>query len=466
MNVRSIRFRLSAWYAALLGGLLILFGGFTYFTLAQFLESNMRETLSQEAQTIGQALLQNISKTGEAYVANEIEEHFAPRITNHFLRVTRNDGSVLYQSGRPMDGSFDPAHVAAAQVEAPPSWREESMAGDTGLVVYSMPYVDPEGRRYVIQTGTSHEQVGQVLRGLLLSLAIAFPLIVGISIGGGYLLMRNALNPLDQIANTAERITSRSLNERVPEVTTGDELEKLALSLNRMMARLEESFHQIHRFSADASHEIRTPLAIIRGELEAGLETPGLLPELRETIDSALEEAERLSRIVEQLLEMTRLEAGETLVELTRFNLAEMTKSTVEQMRLLAEEKQIALRFEGTLPLHVLGDPLRVKQIVVNLVDNAIKYTAPGGSVSVSSFPVDGRAILEVVDTGIGIPEDALPHVFERFYRVNEDRSRQLGGTGLGLAIVKSICTVFGGTVTVKSAAGAGTAFRVELPME
>src|SRR3989442_2712390 len=201
-----------------------------------------------------------------------------------------------------------------------------------------------------------------------------------------------------------------------------------------MMDRLEDAFHHISRFSADAAHEIRTPLAIIRGELENALQAPGLTEELRETVGSALEEAERLSRIVEQLLEMSRLEADETLVERTRFDFAEMTRTTVDHMRLLAEEKNLQLRFESTTPVDIEGDPLRLKQIVVNLVDNAIKYTPPGGSVSVSTFPQDGRVVLEVADTGIGIPKEATSQIFCRFFCVGKARSRQLGGTRLGVA--------------------------------
>ena len=318
----------------------------------------------------------------------------------------------------------------------------------------------------MIETGAPYDQVERVLRGLLISFGIAFPLIVGAAIGGGYLLMRNALRPMDEIATTAERITSRNLNERLPVIPSGDEVERLSISLNRMMERLEDAFHHINRFSADAAHEIRTPLAIIRGELENALQLPGISVEMRETIGSALEEAERLSRIVEQLLEMSRLEAGEILVERTRFDFSEMTRTTVDQMRLLAEEKNLELRFESTKPVEFEGDPLRLKQIVVNLVDNAIKYTPSGGSVSVSTFPQDGRVVLEVADTGIGVPKDATSQIFDRFFRADRARSRQLGGTGLGLAIVKSICTAYNGSVTVRSAEGTGAIFRVELPLE
>jgi len=445
--------------------LLVLFGGFVYVTLERILENNLHESLAKEAQTIGDALLSKIATTGDAYVIDEIEEHFAPRTTNHFLRVTRADSSVLYESGQPHDGTFDPAKVPPAEWQSS-SWSEQSMPNNKKLFVYGMTYSGPEGARYSIQAGASNNQISAVLQGLLISLAVVLPLLIAVAAGGGFLLMRNALKPVVEISTIAKKITSRNLNERVPESGTGDELEQLSTSLNRMMERLEDSFHHVHRFSADASHEIRTPLTILRGELEDLMRTPGLTPELRDSVGSALEEAERLSRIVEQLLEMTRLEAGEMLTGLTPFDFAEMTKTTVDQMRLLASEKDITLRFEGTQGLYVMGDPVRLRQVVVNLVDNAIKYTSTGGSISVTSTAANGKAILEVADTGIGIPQEAIPHVFERFYRVDGARSRQLGGTGLGLAIVKSICTAFGGAITVQSAASSGTTFRVELPTE
>lgn len=447
--------------------LLALFGGVIFFTLERFLERNLSDTLAKDAQTIGESWLRDINQSGAGYVASEIEEHFAPSITGRFVRLTRTaDGSVVYSSSAPENGAFDPKQISLKRVGTSPSLRAEHLGDDKELLIFSLPFADRAGNQYVIEIGAPYESVERVLRGLLVTLGVAFPIIVGVAVGGGYLLMRNALQPLDKIATTAERITSRNLNERVPVVPTGDEVERLSVSLNRMMERLEDAFHHISRFSADAAHEIRTPLAIIRGELENALQTSGLTGELRETIGSALEEAERLSRIVEQLLEMSRLEAGEMLVERSRFDFADMTRTTVDHMRLLAEEKNVQLRFESTDSVEVEGDPLRLKQIVVNLVDNAIKYTPPGGSVSVSTFPQNGNAVLEVKDTGIGIPKDATSQIFDRFFRVDKARSRQLGGTGLGLAIVKSICTAYNGTVTVKTGEGTGAAFRVELPLE
>src|SRR5205809_1627770 len=467
MNTRSIRFRMGVWYAGLLTVLLILFGGFIYFAIEKFLENDLSDTLAKDAETIGESWIRDVNQSPAGYVAAEIEEHFAPSITGRFVRVTREaDGIVLYSSAAPESGAFDPKQIRLKRFETSQSLREEHLPGGKELLIFSLPFPDRTGARYLIETGAPYDQVERVLRGLLISFGIAFPLIVGAAIGGGYVLMRNALRPMDEIATTAERITSRNLNERLPVVATGDEVEKLSVSLNRMIDRLEDAFHHISRFSADAAHEIRTPLAIIRGELENALQLPEISVELRETIGSALEEAERLSRIVEQLLEMSRLEAGETLVERTRFDFTEMTRTTVEQMRLLAEEKNLQLRFERVQPVDIEGDPLRLKQIVVNLVDNAIKYTPSGGSVSVSTFPQDGRVVLEVADTGIGVPKEATSQIFDRFFRVDKARSRPLGGTGLGLAIVKSICTAYNGSVTVRSAEGTGAIFRVELPLE
>ena len=466
MKTRSMRFRVTAWFAGLLTALFVLFGAFVYFTLEHFLETNLRDSIANEARTIGEALIRNMDDTGEADVAHEIEEHFAPRITGRFIRVTRPDGSVMYQSSAPDSGAFDPKEIGSAPPGGESSWREERLQNGRKFLIHSLPFANRNGRPYLIQSGAAFEQVERVLDGLLASLGVAFPLMVAVAVGGGYLLVRNGLKPLDEIATRAEQITSRNLNERMPAVGTGDELEKLTMSLNRMMERLEEAFHHINRFSADASHEIRTPLAIIRGELEAAYQSSGLTQELRETIGSGLEEAERLSKIVGQLLEISRLEAGETLSDRTRFDLTEMTRATLDQMRLLADEKGVQLRLERTEPVFVNADPLRLQQVVINLVDNAIKCTPSGGSIRVSTFSKDNKAMLEVADTGIGIPAAALPHIFERFYRVDKARSRQLGGAGLGLAIVKSICAAYGGSVSAESVEARGATFRVDLPLE
>ncbi len=467
MITRSIRFRMALWYAALLAAALVLFGAASYVGLERYLQKSLEESLVKQARSIGDVLIVNINQSGQDYVNNEITEHYSPEINGRFIRVTRADGKPIFISGLPKDGTFDPAHVPPPHLPVTqPFSHEVEMSDGHELLLHGLPYRASDGSQFLIEVAAPYNQIESVLRGLLLTFALGLPLIVALAIGGGYLLMRRALHPVDEIRQKAAQITSRNLGERLPVVHTGDELERLAVDLNRMIERLETSFHQVNRFSADASHELRTPLTVLQGELESMARSSSNLPiEIRDTIGSALEETQRLAKIVENLLAISRLEAGEARKQLERLDFAELARSTSDQMRLLAEEKNIHLDCNGGEHVEVDADPARLKQVVVNLLDNAIKYTPERGKVSISVVKQDSRAVLEVEDNGIGISADDLPHVFERFYRADKARSRQMGGTGLGLSIVRSICLAHGGRVTVNSTEGRGSLFRVELPL-
>jgi heavy metal sensor kinase len=303
------------------------------------------------------------------------------------------------------------------------------------------------------------------LSHLLLSLLVGVPLLGLVAVGGGLLLVGRALAPVMKIAQSAEQITLHNLDERLPTTDTGDELEHLSLALNRMIARLDESFEQNRRFLADASHELRTPLAALRGEMESVVEQTRALPELSDRVGSALEEVDRLSKIVDALFAISLLDAGEAQQEWSRFDLASLAASTTEQMSLLGEDKGVSVACNVQGKVSVDGDRARIKQVVVNLLDNAIKYTPAGGSINLEVYARENKAVIEVADTGIGMPANALPHIFERFFRVDKARSREAGGAGLGLAIVKSICVAHGGQVCVESSEGQGSRFQVELPL-
>jgi len=452
------------WYAMLLAAVIALAGGATYLGLEHYLEKSLDESLTTEARTIAQSLLINIRQSGNEYVVNEINEHFAPEINGRFVRVTRGDGRIVFVSGMPQDKSFDPASLRPVGAAAREHSEEVDVGDDRELLLHVLPYTNRDGDQFLVEVGAPYWQIEKVLHGLLLAFGLGLPLALAGVAGGGYLLMRGALRPVDEITRTAQRISSRNLAERLPVAETGDELERLAVALNGMIARLEEAFLQLHRFSADASHELRTPLTILHGELESMAQRDDLPAAVREGLGSTLEETERLSRIVENLLTISRLEAGEARVERTLLNLSEITRSTAEQMRLLAEEKNIALSFSASDPVLVEGDPSRLKQVIVNLLDNAIKYTPNGGSVEIATRNVNGFASLEVRDTGLGIAPSDLPHIFERFYRADKARSRELGGSGLGLSIVKSIVVAHGGEVTVSSDGTTGAQFTVTLP--
>jgi len=464
VNRRSLRFRMTVWYAGLLAGALLLFGASVYVGLARYLDWNLEKSLQEQSRSIGLKLLPELPSQGPAFLAEEINEAYAPEVNGHFIRVSRSDGRVIYLSGSPKNGSFDPARIPAFPAEKAFSTKI-LIPGGRKLLVTGLVFPNPDGRPLLVESGVPYEQVDEVLHALLLMLAIYVPCLVILAMVGGYWLMRRSLQPIDEITQRAQGISSTNLSQRLPLIRTGDELERLSIALNRMIGRLEDAFQQANRFSADASHELRTPLTILQLELEGITQNQQLAPEVMDQIGSALEETERLSRIVENLLTIARLDAGEARMEKVHVDLGELAAETTEQMKLLAEEKSLSMRCYARPGVYVEGDRSRLKQVMVNLLDNALKYTPEGGEIEMRVRVDEHRAILEVADTGAGIPAEALPHVFERFYRADKARSRESGGAGLGLAIAKAICIAHDAEIKIASSEGQGSRFIVELPL-
>jgi heavy metal sensor kinase len=465
MNPRSLRFRITAWYAGLLAGTLMMFGVSVYLGLERYLDWTLQRTLASECRTIATELLSQFPTKNPAWLATEINEAYAPEVNGRFIRVVREGVDVAYVSGAPKDGTFDPSRIPLPTDQEKDAPRKLQFGAGSRLLINTMGFTAPDGSRFLVESGAPYNQTEVVLHGLLVTLAIYMPFIVSLAVAGGYWLMRRSLQPVDEITRRAEGITSTNLSERLPVICTGDELERLSISLNRMIERLDEAFQHINRFSADASHELRTPLTILQLELEGIAQSHRGESGLGDHIGSALEETHRMSRIVESLLAISRLDAGEVKMEKVHIDLGDLVASTASEMALLADEKAIRLRTLGTTGVCVEGDKTRLQQVIVNLIDNAIKYTHEGGRVEVSVGREETVAVLEVSDNGPGIPADCLPHVFERFYRADKARSRASGGAGLGLSIVKAICAAHAAEVTVSSQPGQGTCFRVELPL-
>jgi heavy metal sensor kinase len=464
VNTRSLRFRITAWYAGLLAGALLIFGVSVYLGLERYLNWDLARTLGAESRTIGTQLLSQHPFKRPDWLQTEIVEAYSPELNSHFIRVIQEGVGVLYVSGAPKDGAFDPSLVPLPNGDERSRARRVSVGGHQ-LLVDALQYSSPDGSKFVVESGVPYHQIEVVLHGLLVTFAVYMPFIISLAIVSGYWLMRRSLQPVDEITKRAEGITSTNLSERLPVIRTGDELERLSISLNRMIERLDEAFQHINRFSADASHELRTPLTILQLELESIAESQPLNSEQTDQVGSALEETHRMSHIVESLLAISRLDAGEVKMDKSRLDLGQLAASTAEQMRLLADEKGIVFRSNVAANIYVEGDRSRLQQVVVNLVANAIKYTPEAGEVSVTVDRNDRTAVLEVSDNGMGIPARSLPHVFERFYRADKARSRNSGGAGLGLAIVKAICTAHGAAIKVSSTEGQGSRFTVELPL-
>jgi heavy metal sensor kinase len=307
------------------------------------------------------------------------------------------------------------------------------------------------------------------VRGLLESLYVIFllllPIALAASIFGGLALANRALRPVADITTRAQRITAENLDQTIPVRNAGDELGRLSSTINDMIRRLHDSFAHVRQFSADASHELRTPLTIMRGEIELGLRSPKSPEEYRELLESTLEEIMRLTTIVDNLLTLDKADQGTAQAAFSEVDLQGLVEELYEDTELLAARKGITIQLRTSTPITIVGDRGRLRQLFLNLVDNAIKYTPDGGGVSLALERHNGSAVFEVSDTGVGIAEEELGRIFDRFYRVDKARSRELGGSGLGLSIAKWIAELHRGTITVRSEPRRGSTFTVTLPI-
>lgn len=320
-------------------------------------------------------------------------------------------------------------------------------------------------RQATLHLGRSMDSLAGVLNEYLYIYLFSVPLILAISVPLGWYLASRALKPFEEVARTAEQITSENLSTQIVTERKEEEVQRLVQAFNSMVRRLNDSFQQMRKFNADAAHELRTPLSILQGENEVALRSPNLPEEIRSVLASNLEELQRLTRIINDMLTLAEADAGSHLLARKPTNLKPMLEDLVEQMRVLASDRNIQIDFENARDVTVEADPLWLRRALLNLLDNAIKYSKDGGRVEVWSWVRDGKASIGIHDYGIGIAPEDQPHIFDRLYRADPARSRTSGGVGLGLALVKWIVEVHRGEVHVNSAVDRGTTFEIRLPM-
>ena len=453
MIFRSVTSRLVFLYCLLL---VLLGGAFLAFTILSFnhyTRETVATTLANRAGELWSTAQNSIDKP--ARLADIIHRRFSPELLNRFVRV-RNGDEIIYQSGRPENGAFDPDRMPMY----PPA-RNARNVGE--ILLYTAAFKDPHGTTFVVDTGQPDMFARTVRAQLAMSLFIGLPVLLLAAALAGYFLMRRALTPVEAMINAAENYTFNDPHNRLPLIGTEPRIEALGLALNRMLDRLDNAYSHISRFSADAAHELRTPLTIIRGELELVAVNARASADVDQAISNALEEMTRLSGIVDSLTTLSRMESLWGKRVHAPVDLTALAVETIDQINLLAEEKQIALIRPSGAGVFVAGDRERLKQVLVNLIDNAIKYTPKGGRVTVDVGTAGESGFVSVEDNGIGIDPNHMDRVFDRFYRVRPDRGEQ--GAGLGLAIVKSICHAHGGAVTLRSVPEFGSCFRVEIPL-
>ncbi|MCX6635828.1 MAG: ATP-binding protein [Acidobacteria bacterium] len=457
MKRRSVRFRLTAWYAAVLAVTFAAVGAGVWLAMRESIHDTVDKDLRSRLHALRDYLEKQAADGDAGPLAKELEEQAALAPAGTRFRIAGADGRWIYQS--PGAREWDTRPPEASRLRA--SGKAQTVvAGGEPLRVLSAPV--PMG---VVQIGIPIDEYYEMLDDFTWTALLASPLLLLLASAGGYWMSRRALEPVDRITRTAGEIGAQNLSARLPLRGAGDELDRLSATLNAMFARLEAAFQRISRFTADASHELRTPVAIIRTTAELARSKPRSENEYAAALDRILSESERTSRLIEDLMLLARADAGADGMVLEPMNLAGSVREACAEVRVLADAGQVRLAPGPLSDCSVPGDDHALRRLFLILLDNAIKYTQAGGEVRVSIRTENRMAVVEVRDTGAGISPEDLPHIFERFYRAAEDRSRATGGAGLGLSIAHWIAARHGGEILAESVPGAGSVFRVRLPL-
>lgn len=458
----SIRTQLAVWYSAVFALALVLFGAGVYgivsFTLIQQVDATLQESASAIASRSAGGF-----QDGERVIRLPELDLFRAML----VEAIGVDGQILASSMAGFSQHLDPAAIETIRnkpvTEQHPMFTTAHHPKAPPLRVYTYPLVGQKtGQLFgYLQVATSLEGVNRATRGLLITLLSVGAVGLIVSSVAGAALARRAMRPVERITSAAMDIYHTQDLDRRVDVRANDEVGRLGLAFNEMLDRLGNLFRSQQRFVADVSHEMRTPLTVIRGNADL-LRAMGCAD--RESLDAIVSETDRMTRLVSDLLLLSQADAGMLPMHCEPVDVAPLLTDVARSGNIMADGRvSVEASFKGELIVH--GDADRIKQVLLNLVENAIKHTPDGGAVRLAGASTDaGMVLLSVSDTGLGIPPEDLPHVFERFYRVDKSRSRAHGGVGLGLAIARSIIEAHGGDIEVQSEVGVGTTFNVWLP--
>lgn len=466
MRPLSVRARLTLFYSVMLTVVLAFFGLLFYKSLGLVLERRLTAELKDRA-----AFLANHERVEDGGVQlvfnpNDREEAYLVHSAARYYQVFQLPSGALLVQSQEMEllgVQLSPEAVrslASAQEFSDMQLEKERLRFHNDVISKD------NANAYLVRVGIPLTPADDAQRGFLRSLLFLMPLGVLLAAVVGWEMSRRALRPMKSLATAARQIDIEQLQERLPTRGASDEVDEVAQAFNETLARLENSVGQMKQFTASISHELRTPLTTLRGEAEIALLEARSVDEYKRVLASQLEEFDKLSHMINQLLVLANAEAGEIQWTDQSVDLSDMVVSLLEQLEPVAAAKRITMKAAAEAHVHVRGDASWIERVVLNLLDNAIKFTPEGGNVTVSLAAKRAEAALIVQDNGIGIPAEALPHIFERFYRAEPSRSKQIEGVGLGLALARWIVEKHRGRITVESQPGKGSCFTVFLPLD
>ncbi len=460
-----LRVRLTLWYGSALAMVLITFSVVLYVLTAR----NLRDDVDQSLEETATAAVRSLQERGFLPLIDEEEllSQF-PELAriDKFFQIFSPSGTITIRSPNIRQHEVPLSRTALeATFNGQTILESAKYPHEPPLRLISVPIIHRGNLLYIVQVGTSMESIEDTLRRFLILLIVAMPIALAVSLAAGWFLAGRALRPVDAITLAAQRIAAGDLSQRLTMPTAPDEIGRLAGTFNNMIGRLDTSFRQIRQFTSDASHELRTPLTVMKGETELVLRRPRALEDYQAVLESNLEEIDRMTHIVEELLFLSRADMGEVKMESKPVLLETLVEDIHRQAPLLGQDRNIEVVLGTVMPALVQGDELRLRELLLNLVENAIKYSHPGGKVEISLVTVGQEAILSVTDQGIGIGPEDHTKIFNRFFRTDGARNHTKKGTGLGLAICAWIAEFHKGRISVKSAVGQGSTFTVTLPL-
>ena len=456
----SVRTRLTLWYAGVLAMSLVAFALVIYYAAARSFHERQDESLRSTAHTVASAYVEEI---GEAHSLNKAAAVVLLELTfpDRYVQIIDSNGQTIGASKNGTVLTIPPPVLSQSRE------RNAGFATIDGLRVAVVPVSTDRNLGFAAvaeRLSVLEEGLGQLRRDFFAGV----PLVLLLASLGGYFLARKSLAPITSMNAQTQRISAESLSSRLDVTNPRDELGRFATTINDLLARLENSFNEQQRFIADASHELRTPLAVLRGETEVALGKTRTVKEYQESLTLIQEEAERLSRIVEDLFILARqpIQLPTALIE-ESVSLTKVVADCARAAQVLADRKGVRLKLQNDSPSIALNaDEELLKRMILNLLDNAVKYTPEGGEILLTLARQNGNAEIVVRDTGIGIPATDQQRVFDRFYRVDKARSRALGGAGLGLSIARCIVEAHRGQITIESIPRHGSTFTVSLPLK
>jgi len=461
----SLRVRLTLWYGTALASVLVVFGLILYGALAKALKEQADRSLEETAAVAERSLEEH--RFGPFLLYEDLSQDFPELATlDKFFQIFGPTGQITIQSPNIKSREIPLSRTAfEAALAGQTTFESTRFSGEPPIRLISVPVRHGGSLVNIVRVGTSLQPLEETLHRLLIILLITMPLALLASLGGGWFLAGRALRPVEAITQAAERIAGGDLTQRLSVSTAQDEIGRLAGTFNAMIGRLEASFQQVRQFTSDASHELRTPLTVLKGETELALRRPRSADDYRLVLESSLEEVDRMSRIVDELLFLSRADLGEIKMESRPVRLDHLFDDLKRQAEVLGHEQAVHIVTGPSEPVTIAGDDMRLRELLLNLLDNAIKYSPRGGRVEMNLVKQNGAARLSISDHGIGMSREEQAHIFDRFYRTDAARAHTKKGTGLGLAICKWIVDAHHGTIDVQSEPGKGSVFTVILPL-